>query len=567
MNPFGESLLDRVRAGRKTDADFERFMGTVADAVSATLNPEASSGDQSRSMQRSETRWRGASRYIRSLINWMPNLGSGRTDLRHNERRTLAARSYDAYRNHMVARAAATRLRTNVVGSGVVPHPSVDRRILGLSEQQADELNQQIATEWRLWAENPLECDMEGTLDFYGIQSLVEISAFLSGDTFVVTPFEQRAGTIYELKLQQIDSARVSNPYGNTETRTLCDGVLMTEAGLPLKYYVRDAHPDDVIQYAGGNTWQEVDVWGSVTGKRRAFHVMNDKDQVGKIRGTPGLGCILEPLQTLEQFSRAELTAAVVSAMFTVFLKKEKDPFTGSGDLSKAFANQDNRTDVRTEQGTSVLQLAPGAILDLDQGEEPVFANPSRPNSQYDPFFMSVVTQMGAALEMPVDELMLRYQNSYTAARAAMLQAYRMYLVRRDHRKQQFYEPAYCLWFDEAVARGRVIVSGYADPARRAAYTRAVWTGPAKGQMDEYKEAQAASERIRNGTSNKTIETAQGSGNVWKFVNETAAAERNQERANGTFTEPQPKQKPAEADRKPEPAGDIEDDDDEDQSV
>lgn len=509
----------------------------------------------------------------------MPQVGSGRTDLRQNERRTLVARSNDAYRNHMVARAAATRIRTNVVGSGVVPHPAVDRRILGLTEEQADELNQQIATEWRLWAENPLECDMEGTLDFYGIQSLVEISAFLCGDTFVLTPFESRPGTIYELKMQQIDAARVSNPYGNTETRTLCDGVLMTDTGLPIKYYVRDSHPDDVIQYAGGNIWQEVSVWGTETGKRRAFHIFNDKDQIGKIRGTPGLACILEPLQTLEQYSRAELTAAVVSAMFTVFLKKDKDGFTAAGDLSKAFANQDNRTDVRREEGTSVLQMAPGAILDLDQGEEPVFADPSRPNAGYDPFFLSVVTQMGAALEMPVDELMLRYQSSYTAARAAMLQAYRMYLVRRDHRKQQFYEPAFSLWFDESVARGRIKVSNYADPARRAAYTQAIWTGPAKGQMDELKEAQAAGERIKAGISNKTIETAQSSGQVWKSVNETAAAERKQELANGTFVDPNPKPfgpapiKPADpaqkddAEDQADKTDDQEVDDDEDPSV
>jgi lambda family phage portal protein len=548
-------------------------MGTVREAVNDALNPSASIGDQSRSTQRSETRWRGASRRLRSLINWMPQVGSGRTDLRENERRTLVARSNDAYRNHMVARAAATRLRTNVVGSGVVPHPSVDRRILELSEEQADELNQQIATEWRMWAENPVECDMEGTLDFYGLESLAEISAFLCGDVFVLTPFEERAGCLYGLKLQMIDAARVSNPYGQTETRNLCDGVLLSDTGLPLKYYVRDSHPDDVIQYAGGNIWQEVSVWGSETGKRRAFHVMNDKDQVGKIRGTPGLACILEPLQTLEQFSRAELTAAVVSAMFTVFLKKTKDPYTQAGDLSKAFANQDNREDIRHEEGTSVLQMAPGAILDLDEGEEPSFANPSRPNAQYDPFFMSIVTQMGAALEMPVDELMLRYQNSYTAARAAMLQAYRMYVVRRDHRKQQFYEPAYCLWFDEAVARGRIKVSGYADPARRAAYTQAVWTGPAKGQMDELKEAQAATERIKNGTSNKTIETAQGSGQVWKSVNETAAAERKQEVANGTYVDPNPKPvgappKSADPAKDPKQADPTDpEDDDEDPSV
>lgn len=534
---------------------------------------KASVTDLSRA-HRSETRYRGASRQLRSLASWMPVLGSGRSDLRENERRTLAARSRDAYRNFMIARAVATRLRTNVVGSGVVPQPSVDSEVLGISPEAAKELNRTIANEWNLWADDPCSVDIEGMLNFYGIQSLAEICAFIQGDTFVATPFEERMGTVYELKLQLIDAARVSNPFGYQETRTLCDGIEMTETGLPLRIHVRNRHPDDVNQ-TGAEQWQALEVWGKDTGRRRAFHIWNDKDQVGQVRGAPGLAPILEPLQTLEQYSRAELTAAVVSAMFTVFLKKDStlDPFNSIGQRGNAFENQDkNLEDVKTEPGTSTLALAPGAILDLQQGEEPVFADPKRPNSGYDPFFNAIVTQMGAALEMPVDELMLRYQTSYSAARAAMLQAYRLYLKRRGERTQQFYHPVYCLWFDLAVAKGRIKVSDYGDPKIRAAYTRAIWTGPARGSMDELKEAQAQSERIKNGTSNRTIETAAASGNDYWSVQETAAREVKKGRADGTIAEDKPavpgfgapaKKAPSEPPEDPEDPKKPEDDSDE----
>ncbi|KEZ65388.1 portal protein, partial [Pseudomonas syringae pv. syringae FF5] len=73
-----------------------------------------------------ETRWRGASRVLRSMAGWIPGLGSARRDLHHSERRMLVARSRDAMRNHLIARAAITRLRTNVVGTGLVCRAQID---------------------------------------------------------------------------------------------------------------------------------------------------------------------------------------------------------------------------------------------------------------------------------------------------------------------------------------------------------------------------------------------------------------------------------------------------------
>ena len=64
-----------------------------------------------------ETRWRGASRALRSLLTWSPGIGSATSDLPREEQRTLRARSRDAMRSHMIGRAALLRCRTNVVRS------------------------------------------------------------------------------------------------------------------------------------------------------------------------------------------------------------------------------------------------------------------------------------------------------------------------------------------------------------------------------------------------------------------------------------------------------------------
>ncbi|SFL10023.1 phage portal protein, partial [Azotobacter beijerinckii] len=135
-----------------------------------------------------ETRWRGASRVLRSMASWIPGLGSPRRDLCSGERSMLVARSRDAMRNHLVARAAIMRLRTNVVGTGLVCRAQVDHEALGIDEQEAERLNARLDRLWSLYADDPRECDAEAMLNHYQLQALVLVSAMVGGDVFVATP-------------------------------------------------------------------------------------------------------------------------------------------------------------------------------------------------------------------------------------------------------------------------------------------------------------------------------------------------------------------------------------------
>lgn len=516
MNKLDRTLA-RYAPGIAARREVSRYVRAQFRMLNATTGPATSP-------QRSETRWRGASRMLRSLSSWVPQLGSGRTDLPTHERERMIARSNDAYRGHMVARAAVTRVRTAVIGTGIIPHANVDAQVLGLDEEQATKLNETINREWARYAENPLECDAEASLDHYAQQLLVEMSAALGGDMFALTPFEVRPGCTYGLKVQLIDGVRVSNPTSRVPSPNLIDGVEMDALGAPVRYHIRRRHPDE-HNVGDFELWDAVEVFGAQTGRRRAFHVMNDKERIAQVRGVPFLAPILEPLQGLETYGRAELFAAVVSSMFTVFLKKEANTFGGAGNPLAAFSNVPVPGTATPAPATNTVELGHGAVVDLAPGETAELANPTRPNSNFDPFFMAVCTQMGAALEIPVDELLLRYQTSYSAARAAMLQAWRMYTLRRQSRVQQFCSPVRELWFDEAVARGIIPAVNYSDPQRRAAYVRCIWIGPARGAMDERQEAEAAEKRISVGLSNETMECAAMMGEAWSDVRATRERE------------------------------------------
>ena len=480
-----------------------------------------------------ETRWRGASRVLRSMVSWIPGLGSPRRDLNQNERRMLVARSRDAMRNHLIARAAITRLRTNVVGTGLVCRAQIDHAALNLDESQAEELNGQLDRLWSLYADDPRECDAEATLNHYQMQALVLISSMVCGDVFVASPDDERPGCVFSTRLQLIESDRVCNPGGQLDGANMVEGVEFDGLGAPVAYHVCTGYPNE---FTAGQPhhWERLEVFGEATGRRRVMHVMADKERPGQKRGAPYLAPVLEPLQKLERYSSAELMAAVISAMFTVFIKKGSDFQTSNLPLT-ALANEGPGGDTTAD---GELALGEGAIVDLGQGEEPVIANPARPNAQFDPFFTAVVKEIGAALEQPMEELLLHYSSSYSAARAAMLQAWRFYSLRRWWLACDFCQPSRELLIDEAVARGLINLPGYSDPAKRKAYCQALWIGPARGAIDELKEANAAGKRIEIGVSNETLETAAMTGEPWQQVYRQRVREVVQRRADGLHTLP-----------------------------
>ncbi|MBB3192055.1 capsid protein [Halomonas cerina] len=179
------------------------------------------------------------------------------------------------------------------------------------------------------------------------------------------------------------------------------------------------------------------------------------------------------------------------------------------------------------------LQLGEGAVWDLEEGAKPVSISPDRPNAQFDPFFVAIVKEIGAALEQPAEVLLMHFSTSYTAARAAFNQLWKFVKHRRHHLTVQFCQPAYELVIDEMVARGMVELPGYRDPARRRAYVRALWIGEPLGSLNEQIDAKAATERIANGTSNEHLETMALHGEDWEDVHRDRAREIRRKQTDG----------------------------------
>jgi lambda family phage portal protein len=447
---------------------------------------------------------------------------------------TLRDRSRDLLRNTPIARGAVSTVVSKVVGTGLRLQSRPDAKVLKLSDEQAAELGKSIEREFAYWAEST-DCDITRTQNFAGLTELFFWSALESGDCFALTPMVKRPGAIYSTCLQIVESDRVCNPSNQLrDTATLRAGIEYDLHGAPIKYHVRRNHPGSL--FGMGDTAEDVvDAFGKRTGRRNVIHGFR-RERPGQTRGVPYLAPVIETIKQLTRYTDAEVDAAVLSAMFTVFITTpDGDGFSDSdGDTATEGSGKSGGIDAATE-----VKLGTGAIVDLMPGEKPEFANPSRPNAQFDPFMQACVRQVGLALGIPYEVLIKHFTASYSAARAALLEAWEFFKQRRAWLVSTFVQPAFECWFDEAVASGRISAPGYfSDPAMRRAYLNAEWHGPQPLSLDPEKDANAAKTRLEIGVSTRADETLNLTGKDYDEQHTQQVRERDMRARDGLTDAP-----------------------------
>jgi lambda family phage portal protein len=473
--------------------------------------------------------YEGASKSKRSLAQWQTFGGDPDSDIL-NDLPTLRSRSRDLVRNNPLASGAIKTKITNVVGSGLRYQARIDRESLRMSEDQADEWEGIAEREWRLfWGGK--DVDICRILNGTGITRQVYQQQLENGDVFVLFRRAQVPGFPYQLRLQVVEADRVENTNKAMDTETLAGGVEKDQYGAPARYHILRSHPGAILGKSKME-WDIVPAFGQRTGLRNLVHFYS-QSRPGQSRGVPDLAAVIEPLKQLGRYTDAEIMAAVISGYFTVFI--ESDGIAAGGfDYSK-FGDE-----LGTSSTDKDYKLGNGAIIELASGEKIHDSNPGRPNQAFDGFVVAILRQIGVALEIPFEILIKHFTASYSAARAAINEMWKYVLTERQRLADDFLRIVHETWMYEAVGSGRIIAPGYfADPLIRAAYLGSEWIGPAKGQIQEVQEVEAAAARVRNGFSTIQNETVQLTGGNWEQNHPQQVKEYKKRLADGLIQETQ----------------------------
>lgn len=470
--------------------------------------------------------FKGARRDRRETLEWRATSGSADSDTL-DDLDTLRARSRDLVRNQPLATGAINTVVTSTVGDGLRPHARVDRRVLSrlMSDDEIDDFERQAERLWSHWARGT-GCDATRTQTFVGLQDLMLRSTLESGDCFARRRSIGRLNSPFSTAVQLIEADRVSNPRGQPDRPGFAGGVETNSNGTPVRFHIRSGHPGDF--YAAGHDWtavRPVDRFGEPL----ILHLYQ-KRRPGLTRGVPYLAPVIEPLRMLEKYSEAELMAAVISSAFTVFVKT----LAPEGGLQPA--QTPGAAGDRTGNHQD-FKMGAGAILDLGLNEEIQIADPKRPNDAFDPFTLAVLRQIGVALEIPFELLVKHFTASFSAAQAAILEAWKFFKALRAWLVSGFCQPVYEWVITEAVLLGLLDAPGFVgDPLLRAAYLGTEWTGPPRGAIRQDQEVAAAVARIDNDLSTRQRETAELTGADWDRVIQQRKREEDRRVDAGTRT-------------------------------
>lgn len=391
-------------------------------------------------------------------------------------------------RTNPIATGAISTNLSRVVGTGLQPVPEPDALVLGWNDQQVAAWKDTVVREFSLWADSK-ECTLDRGHTFYERQELVLGSRLESGDCFTILPDGQPSATQpYRLRLQLIEADRCATPPSDEGKVDVVEGVRL-QGGAPISYFILDQHPGS-LKVNGANSFQGrwYDAMGA-SGRRRILHHYRPT-RPEQTRGVPYLAPVIQVIKDLGRYTEAEISAAVVSAFYTVFIEQE-----GASAPAPIFGADGSTAQTPNETvppSGQEIEMGPAAVIGLAKGEKANFANPNRPNTAYEPFVLGLLTLIGAGLGIPVELLTKKFNASYSASKAALLDAWQHFRTERAWLALSFCQPVYETWMAEAVSSGRISAPGFfSDPLVRWAYTRAAWHGDSQGSINPKDEVAA----------------------------------------------------------------------------
>lgn len=449
----------------------------------------------------------GASLIKKTLKSWVPLHLSAKSDIDANLH-TLRNRAADLAINSAIGRAAIKTQITGVINEGLNVYPKLNHEALGLSAEEARSWASAVKSEFEFWSEST-ECDWYRRNTFKELQRIAFEESLVDGDDFCLFRRGLPRSTPYSLRLQLIEAQRVSNPQignfhlvempGPTKNSRIVNGIETDARGILKAIWVSNKIWNEISQVENVTTWQRVKCYGA-SGGRNVLHICNDS-RIRQNRGEPYLSPVIEVIKNVDRYSEAELTSAIIKSFFSLFFV-ELTSESSNYDLNEVLPDE--------EFDLSEYKLGSGTLNKLPKGVDVKAVGSSNAQSTFETFINAYSKQVGAALGLPIEVLLKSFNSSYSASKAALLQAENEFRQRKKSFIVDFCQPVYETFLAEAVALGRVNAPGYFEDAKlRHLWNQADWFNETNHLLDPQRELQASKLKLELGLSTYEKEAAE----------------------------------------------------------
>jgi lambda family phage portal protein len=385
--------------------------------------------------------------------------------------RTVVARSRYLATNNAYAASAKEEFTAAFVGNGIKPS----------SLAKDATVKAAIAEAWAEWTD---ESDADGLTDFYGQQAIIAAEMFEAGECFVrIRPRFASDGLTVPFQLQLLPAEmlptdhNVALPGGR---RVEC-GIEFDAIGQRVAYHFYRKHPGESVINWDATATNQVRVPAE-----EVLHLFKPI-RAGQIRGIPHTLAGMITLAMLDLYDDAELERKRIAALFGAFITRPK----GEDEESNPFGAEPG---LRVAPGErSDFSLEPGAVIDLEEGQDVKFSEPADVGATFEPFQYRALTKAAAGFGVTYAGMTgdLRAVN-YSSQRVALINFRRRIEAMQNHVLIfQLCRPIWQRWFKEAILASAIPVSATAFIKTPKDFTKVKWIPPKWDWLDPYKDRMA----------------------------------------------------------------------------
>jgi len=482
-------------------------------ARSAVMAAAATSGIAAGAPQTIERRSAGQTG---TLSNWNPR----RVDQlkASREREAIVKRALDLEANDPHVSGLIESMNINTIGIGFTPQSRMRQDQLPIDAEAVKALQRQAEWNFALWSK---ECDLQGTKHFTDICLVGDRSMLVRGEYLILPRMVKGLGR-FQLKLQVVDPLRLSTPIDKVRSDRIIDGVEVDGAGRKTHLWIHN-NPSLPHQRNSAN-YTRIRI--RVGHRLQALHGFIEKEP-DQYRGQVFFSPAMKFFRDLSDHLDAELVANIVTSAVALFIAS---PHPDAAALAAAGGINNLRQTL--PGGQRIQEVVPGGIYYGEPGQKPETLEHNRPGDNFAPFVEVILRAASSCAGIPYEVAAKKYgEMNYSSARAALLEAWRVFGHRQDWLGRHLCQPCWDMVQEEAYLLGMF------DPPQfylhREAYCQAAWVPQGHGQIDPVKEAQANILKLKYNMTTQTAIAAED-GKDWEGdIAEVRLKEREIETACG----------------------------------
>ena len=429
---------------------------------------------------------------------------------------TLRQNARDAYQDTPQAKALVDRWADTIVDVGLKLESTPDAKILKKNQEELEDWREEVDARFDLWCASKKQHRAE-TMTFYQYQRLYAQSGQRDNDMFTRLYYASNRDLMNPLQFSGIDANQIRG-YAFTSTYTQYnqrDGIKRDGRGRELSYKVW------LQQYGKNDDPYKFETIPRIGPKSKRVFMLHGftPEYVGQGRGYSRLAHALQEFENITDFSLAQIKKAINQSSITMYVKPGKDnpssnPFenilTGEGAAPVVEQFGSDPQPVQDAQNVNPVSCyrmpeatieKPGstAVFNLAEGEDLAPFKATAPSESFDSFVNSFCSYLSASLSMPIEVMLMKFNQNYSASRASLILFWRVAQIWRAEMESDLLNPVYEMWLSEEIAAARILAPGWQDPILREAWMSARWLGSPMPNIDPMRTAKADKEYVDMG--------------------------------------------------------------------